>query len=108
MTPFFYSRFSSFYFFNYFFVGLFVSYWGIYLKSLTFDAFQIGALLSLFQICRIFAPNLLGWISDHSGEYVKWIKITSFFGFAIFTPKPQANENPTRPKSSGVNKDGGS
>ncbi len=84
MTPFFYSRFSSFYFFNYFFVGLFVSYWGIYLKSLTFDAFQIGALLSLFQICRIFAPNLLGWISDHSGEYVKWIKITSFFGFAIF------------------------
>ena len=84
MTPYFYSRLSSFYFCYYFFVGLFVPYWGIYLKSLSFNALQIGALLSLFQISRIFAPNLLGWVADRSGEYVKWIKISSFFGFIIF------------------------
>ena len=29
-------------------------------------------------------------------------------GFATFTPKPHAKENPTKPKSKGVNKDGGS
>ena len=84
MTPFFYSRLSSFYFCYYFFVGLFVPYWGIYLSSLSFTAIQIGALLSLFQISRIFAPNLLGWIADRSGEYIKWIKISSFFGFILF------------------------
>ena len=59
-------------------------YWGIYLKSLSFNALQIGALLSLFQISRIFAPNVLGWVADQSGEYIKWIKISSFFGFIIF------------------------
>jgi PPP family 3-phenylpropionic acid transporter len=85
LTSFFYTRLSSFYFCYYFFVGLFVPYWGIYLKSLSFNALQIGALLSLFQISRIFAPNLLGWIADRSGEYIKWIKISSFFGFIIFT-----------------------
>ncbi len=84
MTSFFYSRLSSFYFSYYFFVGLFVPYWGIYLSSLSFSALQIGALLSLFQISRIFAPNFLGWIADRSGEYIKWIKISSFFGFILF------------------------
>ena len=84
MTSFFYSRLSSFYFSYYFFVGLFVPYWGIYLTSLSFSALQIGALLSLFQISRIFAPNFLGWIADRSGEYIKWIKISSFFGFIFF------------------------
>jgi len=84
LTSFFYSRLSSFYFSYYFFVGLFVPYWGIYLTSLSFSALQIGALLSLFQISRIFAPNFLGWIADRSGEYIKWIKISSFFGFIFF------------------------
>lgn len=84
MTSFFYSRLSSFYFSYYFFVGLFVPYWGIYLTSLSFSALQIGALFSLFQISRIFAPNFLGWIADRSGEYIKWIKISSFFGFILF------------------------
>ena len=84
MTSFFYSRLSSFYFCYYFFVGLFVPYLWIYLKSLSFNALQIGALLSLFQISSIFAPNVLGWVADQSGEYIKLIKISSFFGFIIF------------------------
>ena len=33
--------------------------------------------------------------------------ITFLLGFAIFTPKPHAKEKPTKPKSKGVNKDGG-
>ena len=32
---------------------------------------------------------------------------TVFLGFATFTPNPHANENPTKPKSKGVNKLGG-
>ena len=77
-------RFSSFYFFYYFFVGLFVPYWCLYLQSLSFSAFQIGILLSLFQVSRIFAPNFWGWLADRTEERVRWINITSFFGFIGF------------------------
>ena len=76
----FYWRLSRFYFFYYFFVGLFVPYWGLYLQSKSFSAFQIGILLSLFQISRIFAPNFWGWLADHTNKRAKWIRLASFIG----------------------------
>ena len=75
-----YWRLSHFYFFYYFFVGLFVPYWGLYLQSKSFSAFQIGILLSLFQISRIFAPNFWGWLADHTNKRAKWIRLASFIG----------------------------
>ena len=77
-------RLSRFYFFYYFFVGSFVPYWGIYLQSENFSPSSIGILLSLFQISRIVAPNFWGWLADHSGHRVKWIKLTSFLGLIGF------------------------
>ena len=77
-------RLSRFYFFYYFFVGSFVPYWGIYLQSENFSPSSIGILLSLFQISRIIAPNFWGWLADHSGHRVKWIKLTSFLGLIGF------------------------
>jgi PPP family 3-phenylpropionic acid transporter len=75
-----YWRLSRFYFFYYFFVGLFVPYWGLYLQSKNFTAFQIGILLSLFQISRIFAPNFWGWLADHTNKRARWIRLASFIG----------------------------
>ena len=75
-----YWRLSRFYFFYYFFVGLFVPYWGLYLQSKSFSAFQIGILLSLFQISRIFAPNFWGWLADHTNKRARWIRLASFIG----------------------------
>ncbi|MCX7190861.1 MAG: MFS transporter [Candidatus Methylopumilus sp.] len=77
-------RLSRFYFFYYFFVGSFVPYWGIYLQSENFSPSSIGILLSLFQISRIIAPNFWGWLADHTGHRVKWIKLTSFLGLIGF------------------------
>ena len=77
-------RLSRFYFFYYFFVGSFVPYWGIYLQSQNFSPASIGILLSLFQISRIVAPNFWGWLADHTGHRVKWIKLTSFLGLIGF------------------------
>jgi PPP family 3-phenylpropionic acid transporter len=77
-------RLSRFYFFYYFFVGSFVPYWGIYLQSENFSPSTIGILLSLFQISRIVAPNFWGWLADHTGHRVKWIKLTSFLGLIGF------------------------
>ena len=76
----FYWRLSRFYFFYYFFVGLFVPYWGLYLQSKSFSAFQIGILLSLFQISRIFAPNFWGWLADYTNKRARWIRLSSFIG----------------------------
>jgi PPP family 3-phenylpropionic acid transporter len=77
-------RLSRFYFFYYFFVGSFVPYWGIYLQSQNFSPTSIGILLSLFQISRIVAPNFWGWLADHTGHRVKWIKLTSLLGLIGF------------------------
>ena len=75
---------SRFYFVYYFFVGAFVPYWGLYLQSEQFSAADIGILMSLFQISRIFAPNLWGWLADHTKQRVRWIKLTAFLGLLGF------------------------
>jgi len=76
---------SRFYFIYYFFVGAFVPYWGLYLKSEHFSPADIGILMSLFQISRIFAPNFWGWLADHTGKRAQWIKLTAFLGLCGFT-----------------------
>lgn len=63
-----YWRLSCFYFFYFSFIGAMAPYWGLYLKSLGFAAFEIGVLMSLLQVMRIFAPNLCGHIADRSGR----------------------------------------
>lgn len=79
------NRLSRFYFIYYFFVGAFVPYWGLYLQSEKFTAADIGILMSLFQISRIFAPNFWGWLADHTGKRVQWIRLTAFLGLCGFT-----------------------
>lgn len=59
-------------------------YWGLYLQSEQFSASDIGILMSLFQISRIFAPNFWGWLADHTGKRVTWIKLTAFLGLCGF------------------------
>lgn len=78
-------RLSRFYFSYYFFVGAFVPYWGLYLQAEKFTAADIGILMSLFQISRIFAPNFWGWLADHTGKRAQWIKLTAFLGLCGFT-----------------------
>jgi PPP family 3-phenylpropionic acid transporter len=75
---------SRFYFVYYFFVGAFVPYWGLYLQSEQFSAADIGILMSLFQVSRIFAPNLWGWLADHTRQRVKWIRLTALLGLLGF------------------------
>ncbi|MGB2832282.1 MAG: MFS transporter [Methylotenera sp.] len=75
---------SRFYFIYYFFVGAFVPYWGLYLASEKFSAADIGILMSLFQISRIFAPNFWGWLADHTAKRVVWIKLTALLGLVGF------------------------
>ena len=79
-----YVRLSSVYFVYYAFVGGFVPYWGLYLKSLHFSPTDIGLLLSLFQFSRVFAPSFWGWLADHTQRRTAWIKLTAGFGLLSF------------------------
>ncbi|MCS6787120.1 MAG: MFS transporter, partial [Thiobacillaceae bacterium] len=68
MPPQLYWRLSAFYFFYFAFIGAIAPYWGLYLKSLGFAAVQIGVLMSLLQVMRMFAPNVWGHLADRSGR----------------------------------------
>lgn len=77
-------RLSRFYFIYYFFVGAFTPYWALYLSSEKFSPADIGILMSLFQVSRIFAPHFWGWLADHTARRVQWIKLTAFLGLCGF------------------------
>jgi MFS transporter, PPP family, 3-phenylpropionic acid transporter len=61
-------RIAGFYFFYYAFVGMFSPYWSLYLKSIYFDAIDIAILLSIQPVMRMIAPNVWGWMADHTGK----------------------------------------
>lgn len=57
-------RFSNFYFFYFFTVGIMVPYWSLYLQHLQFTPAQIGELTAILVLTKMIAPNLLAWIAD--------------------------------------------
>lgn len=79
-----YWRLSGFYFFYFAFVGAMAPYWGLYLRSLAFNAWQIGVLMSLLQVMRIFAPNVWGHIADHTGKRVAIVQMAALVCLVAF------------------------
>ncbi|SFP34298.1 MFS transporter, PPP family, 3-phenylpropionic acid transporter [Nitrosomonas cryotolerans] len=75
---------SGFYFFHFAFIGAFAPYWSLYLQSLSFNAFQIGVLMSLLQATRIFAPAAWGWLADHTGKRVFIVQLAAITGLISY------------------------
>ncbi|MCH6584273.1 MAG: MFS transporter [Proteobacteria bacterium] len=84
MQPLPYWRLSGFYFFHFAFIGAFAPYWSLYLKSLSFNALQIGVLMSLLHVTRIFAPTAWGWLSDHTGKRMLIVQLASITGLISY------------------------
>jgi PPP family 3-phenylpropionic acid transporter len=80
-----YLRLSAFYFFYFATLGGFLPYWSLYLEHIKFNALEIGELSALMVATKIIAPNLLGWVADHTGKSLRVVRITSFFAALIFT-----------------------
>ncbi|MEO5574312.1 MAG: MFS transporter [Gammaproteobacteria bacterium] len=72
-----YWRLSNFYFFYFAALGALIPYWGLYLKSLGFDAAQIGELMAVLMATKIVAPNLWSWLSDHTGKRMPIVRLAS-------------------------------
>lgn len=79
-----YWRLSSFYFFYYATLGCFLPYWGLYLQETGFSASEIGELFALMMATKIIAPNISGWIADHSGKSLVIIRLASLLAAIIF------------------------
>jgi PPP family 3-phenylpropionic acid transporter len=82
-----YWRLSGYYFFYFAFIGAFSPYFGLYLESLSFSAWDIGLLMSQMQLMRLFGPNLWGWLADRLGRRVGIVRLAgaiSLAGFACF------------------------
>jgi len=79
-----YWRLSGFYFFHFAFIGALAPYWGLYLDSLAFSAFQIGILMSLLQVTRIFAPAAWGWLADHTGKRSRVVQYAVLTGLVSY------------------------
>lgn len=79
-----YYRLSAFYLVYFASVGAFVPYWSVYLQSLDFSPGQIGELIAISLITKVFAPYFWGWVADHTGHRLRVIRWTSFLTAAGF------------------------
>jgi len=79
-----YWRLSGYYFFYFAFIGAFSPYFGLYLQSLSFSAWDIGLLMSQMQLMRLFGPNFWGWIADRHGRRMEIIRLAAAIGLAGF------------------------
>ena len=77
-------RLSSFYFFYFASLGALIPYWGLYLRHEGYSAVEIGELVAILAATKIIAPNVWGWIADHTGRsmpVVRWAGFASTLTF---------------------------
>ena len=79
-----YWRLSGFYFFYFASLGALIPYWGLYLKSLGFSVVEIGELVAIIMATKIIAPNIWGWIADHSGNRMRIVRFTCLLATLSF------------------------
>jgi len=79
-----YWRLSGFYLFYFASLGALMPYWGLYLQSAGFDAPQIGNLMAILMGTKIVAPNIWGWIADHTGRRMGIIRVATVLAALAF------------------------
>ena len=79
-----YWRLSGFYLFYFASLGALVPYWGLYLKSLGLDVTAIGQLIAILLATKIVAPNVWGWIADHTGHRMSIVRMASLLATLTF------------------------
>ncbi len=79
-----YWRLSGFYLFYFASLGALIPYWGLYLKSLGFGSVEIGELVAIIMATKIIAPNVWGWIADHTGRRMAIVRAGCLFAALAF------------------------
>lgn len=76
--------FALFFFGYYGYVGVFSPYASLFFADKGMTAAQIGVLMSLMQIMRIFGPNLWGWVADRNQQRAVVLRFTAVAAAATF------------------------
>jgi PPP family 3-phenylpropionic acid transporter len=79
-----YWRLSGFYLFYFATLGALIPYWGLYLQALGFSASDIGELVAILMATKIVAPNIWGWIADHTGRRMVIVRVASLLALVSF------------------------
>lgn len=79
-----YWRLSGFYFVYFAALGAIVPYFSVYLRSVGFNAAQIGELMALIMISRIVAPTIWGWIADHQDQRMVVVRMAALLSAVAF------------------------
>jgi PPP family 3-phenylpropionic acid transporter len=78
-------QFAFFFFAYYAYVGAFTPYASLYFVDKGICAGEIGILMSLMQVTRIFGPNLWGWMADHMQQRVVVLRVTAVAALLVFS-----------------------
>lgn len=79
-----YWRLSGFYFFYFASIGSLIPYLGIYLNSHDYSPQQISMVFAAIMGTKIVAPNVWGWIADHTGKRMKIVRVASVLSLFCF------------------------
>ncbi len=76
---------SAYYFCYFAFIGAYAPYFGLYLESLSLSAWQIGVLMSLMQVMRMFAPYIGSHWADTLGRRTPVVRASAAVGVLGFS-----------------------
>jgi PPP family 3-phenylpropionic acid transporter len=79
-----YWRLSGFYFCYFVSLGVLVPYWSLYLKSAGLGVAEIGELIAILMASKLVAPNVWGWLADHTGHRMTIIRLASLLAVVTF------------------------
>ena len=79
-----YVRLSGFYLFYFALLGSLVPYWSLYLQSFDLSVQVIGVLMALLHLSRVIAPNIWGWLADHTGQRLRIVRWGACLTWIVF------------------------
>lgn len=79
-----YWRLSAFYFCFFGLLGALYPYWSLFLQSKGFTASEIGLLLAIPMATKVIAPNIWGWLADHTGKRLLIIRVGALLSWLCF------------------------
>ncbi|MEE2731884.1 MAG: MFS transporter [Pseudomonadota bacterium] len=79
-----YWRLSAFYFSYFGLLGAMLPFWGLYLQQQGFSLVEIGQLMAILVGTKLVAPNIWGWLADHTGKRMRIIRVGALLALMIF------------------------
>ena len=80
-----YWRLSGWYFFYFAFVGAFAPYFGLYLQSLSFSAWEISVVISLMPMMRLLAPVFWAWLAERIDRRIPIVRASAVMSLVVFS-----------------------